>query len=171
MSPRPESRVFGALRDRDRPADSDLEEVRWAPEAALQREPEPRGTARVLPFPFARLIRDCIEREQVPAARDLVRIAMQQDDPGPAVLRWQRLLAPPRVRVSDKKDVDRTADFQWLDAHASSYRGQWVLVAGGGLVGHSPSLKEALASATERSGGLSPLAVFIEPESDAEARR
>lgn len=37
---------------------------------------------------------------------------------------------------------DRSADYQWLAQHEDEFLGQWVAVAGGGLVAVAPTLRD-----------------------------
>jgi len=62
----------------------------------------------------------------------------------PADSKIREILGPPRVKKSDKRDVDRSAEFRWLRTHAASYQGKWVAVVEENLVASSNSLKELL---------------------------
>jgi len=63
----------------------------------------------------------------------------------PADSKLREVLSPPRIRLSDYKDVDRTPEFRWINTHADEYQGQWVALVGETLVASSDSLKELLA--------------------------
>src|SRR4051812_9602052 len=62
----------------------------------------------------------------------------------PAESEIREILSPPRVKPSDKRDVDRSAEFRWLDTHEAEYQGKWVALAKDKLVASSDTLKELL---------------------------
>lgn len=115
------------------------------------------AAARVLPFPYARLVRVNVEMDRVPAARNLLQAGLQQANPDPALLTWRLLLAPAKVRVVPAKGVDRRAEIAWLSAHASEYRGQWVAVVGSHLVASAKSAQELNALLEEAAPSPPPL--------------
>jgi hypothetical protein len=53
-------------------------------------------------------------------------------------------LAAPVTKISQKRDVDRTLDYQWIQDHAQDYRGQWVALDKGELLATAASLRELL---------------------------
>jgi hypothetical protein len=61
----------------------------------------------------------------------------------------REVLSPPKIKRSDKRDVDRSAEFRWLKTHAAEYQGQWVALLGENLVASSEILKELLARLDE----------------------
>ena len=63
----------------------------------------------------------------------------------PADSKLREVLSPPRVKLSDYKDVDRTPEYNWLNTHWDEFQGQWVALVGETLVASSDSLKELLA--------------------------
>jgi hypothetical protein len=91
-------------------------------------------------------IRELIEAERVPAARKLLAEALEKGDHDEDLSGWQRVLAPAKVlRVGGERDIDRTADIQWLGEHAKEYQKQWVALLGGELLAHSASLEEVVS--------------------------
>jgi hypothetical protein len=54
------------------------------------------------------------------------------------------MLAVPVTKISRKRDVDRTLDYQWIRDHAKDYRGQWVALDNGQLLAAAASLRELL---------------------------
>jgi hypothetical protein len=93
-----------------------------------------------------RQIRSLLEEGRIREARDLLAAA------GPAVRvdpKLRELLAPPRVRKNPVRDVDRSAEFRWLETHAAEYQGKWVALLGKNLVASSGILKELLAQLDE----------------------
>ncbi len=61
----------------------------------------------------------------------------------PEIQKYARVLAPPKV-VSRRlpPNVSRKANRDWLMAHSGEYKGQWVAVRNGELLGEAKSLKE-----------------------------
>jgi len=60
------------------------------------------------------------------------------------ILRLCNMLAVPVTKISRKRDVDRTLDYQWIGDHAKDYRGQWVALDNGQLLAAAASLRELL---------------------------
>ena len=90
-------------------------------------------------------IRECVTEGNFREARALLSEALAQGGAGEDLSHWQRLLGPARTaQVAGERDVDRTADFQWLKEHAREYVGQWIALFGGDLLAHDGSLKEVL---------------------------
>jgi uncharacterized protein DUF5678 len=106
-------------------------------------------------------IRELLEHDQIEAARALLAAALPHDRSG-ELASLGRLLAPPRVRKSAAKDVDRLPEFGWLEAHGQEYSGQWVAVEGDRLLAHSSSLKELLAVLRETAPSRPPLVHHLE---------
>lgn len=54
------------------------------------------------------------------------------------------IVAPPVVRVSDVRSdaAARDASLKWADEHAGAYRGQWLVMRAGTLVGAAPRLAD-----------------------------
>ncbi len=92
--------------------------------------------------PYKTLIRELIEREQIGAARRLFATASLELLTDTSLTSLQQVLAPARVMVIKKADVDRAREYRWLATHANRYRGQWVALDGEALLAHAPSLKE-----------------------------
>jgi len=85
-----------------------------------------------------------MEREQIPLARkalDALPVGQLGD---PIIVRLRKMLAVPVTKTSGKRDIDRTLDYQWIRDHAQDYRGQWVALDSGKLLGAAPSLRELL---------------------------
>lgn len=141
--------LFGAFNDHLLPlfgsASALSETDRKAAERNLVARKSQRQTpnlADVLPFPYVAVLRSLLEQGRIVEARNLLNIA---GDCVPQDSKIRQALAPPRVKKSDKKGVDRTAEFRWLKRNSSRYRGQWVALMGDVLVQHTHSLKELLA--------------------------
>jgi hypothetical protein len=64
---------------------------------------------------------------------------------GPDIERLQKLLGPPRVRLSPLKSSGLEAECRWIKRNASSYRGQWVALRGENLLAHGETLSEVMS--------------------------
>jgi uncharacterized protein YoaH (UPF0181 family) len=94
---------------------------------------------------YAERIRELVAEGEILEARALLAEALRQGDSGEDLSHWQRVFGPARTTpVAGERDVDRTADFQWLKEHSKEYVGQWIALFGGDLLAHDPSLKEVL---------------------------
>jgi hypothetical protein len=93
-------------------------------------------------FPYPALIKALIELDEIGAARTLVATAIHDEEVDPNVLQLEKLLALPLpVRLAEL-DVERTPEYQWLQARGSEHRGFWVALIEGNLVARSSSLKD-----------------------------
>lgn len=97
--------------------------------------------ANVLPFPYLALLRSYVEQGKILDAQNILSVA---GDLIPQDSRIRQALAPPRVRKSEGKGVDRSAEFRWLKKNSSLYRGKWVALSGDRLVHHADSFKELI---------------------------
>jgi hypothetical protein len=94
-------------------------------------------------FPYADLIREHLAHGRILAARNLMEFSRDLLPPDSTLV---RVLAPPKIRKSDRLDIDRSAEFRWLQANSSNFRGQWVALVGESLAGSAATLAELLAS-------------------------
>lgn len=101
--------------------------------------------------PYVPRIQALVEEGRVPEARALAREGLRENPAEPGLRHWSQVLAPARARVAKEVDIDRTADFHWLEAHADSYSEQWVAVLGGDLVAQAPTLRELQAILDEKA--------------------
>jgi predicted DNA-binding antitoxin AbrB/MazE fold protein len=51
----------------------------------------------------------------------------------------------PKVRRSTHGRVDLSKEREWVRRHRNEYRGQWVVLDGDRLIGHTPNADEATA--------------------------
>lgn len=51
----------------------------------------------------------------------------------------------PKVRLSTRKRVDLSKEREWVRQHRDEYRGQWVVLDGDRLLGHTADADEATA--------------------------
>ena len=85
-----------------------------------------------------------MEREQITLARkalDALPVGQLGD---PIITRLRKMLSVPVTKTSEKRDIDRALDYQWIRDHAQDYRGQWVALDNGELLGTATSLRELL---------------------------
>lgn len=87
-------------------------------------------------------LRELLRNEQILAARKILDSVSFPTLEEPAINRLRRALAPPTIRLSKRRDVDRTQTFGWLRTHADQYHGQWVAVGEEGLIAAAPTLKK-----------------------------
>lgn len=88
------------------------------------------------------VVRDLIEREKIGAARKLLAALPLEYLSDPLLLRLLKTLAQPIVKTSQKRDVDRQKDYEWLRDHAQEYTGQWVALHEGQLLAASETLRD-----------------------------
>ncbi len=73
---------------------------------------------------------------------------------------WKKVLAEPVVRVTKPTtDRDPRKDMRWIEENADRYKGKWVALKRGELIGSHESLK-ALHGTLKRSGRLAGTFVF-----------
>jgi hypothetical protein len=120
----------------------------WLP-ASKQRagqnkpSPAPGVAAENMEITF-RVVLSLMEREQITLARkalDSLPVGQLSD---PMIVRLRKMLAAPVTKTSQKRDIDRTLDYQWIRDHAQDYRGQWVALDKGELLAAAASLRELL---------------------------
>ena len=91
-----------------------------------------------------RVVRSLMEREQIALARktlDALPVGRLDD---PMINTLCKMLAVPTTKTSQKRDIDRVQDYGWIRDHAQDYRGQWVALHNGALLGAAASLRELL---------------------------
>jgi hypothetical protein len=86
-------------------------------------------------------IRSLVEEGQIYEAMKLLETAGALV---PVDSELREILGPPRIKRSDERDVDRSAEFRWIKTHAANYQGKWVALVEEKLVASSNSLKELL---------------------------
>jgi hypothetical protein len=82
-------------------------------------------------------------------AREIAVEGHERHPDHPALERMACILAPPRAsRAGRPADPTVRANRDWFEKHGAEYRGQWVAVREGRLLGHAPSfarLKEVVS--------------------------
>ncbi|HKH50183.1 MAG TPA: DUF5678 domain-containing protein [Thermoanaerobaculia bacterium] len=91
-------------------------------------------------------IRSLVEEGRIWEAQQLLKSAGDRVPEGSMI---REVLSPARVRESDVRDVDRSAEFHWLKTKAAEYQGKWVALVGENLVASTDTLKELLARLAE----------------------
>ncbi len=102
-------------------------------------EPVPQERDAV---PFVMAVRRLIESEQLVPARQMLAAAPTRILTDPLVARLRSILAPPVVKRVQKRDVDRTREYEWLRTDGHKYRGRWVALDGDRLLAVASSLRE-----------------------------
>jgi hypothetical protein len=85
-----------------------------------------------------------MESEQITLARKALAALPVGQLGDPIIIRLRKMLALPVTKTSAKRDIDRTLDYKWIRDHAQDYRGQWVALEKGELIGAATSLRELL---------------------------
>ncbi|MCP4346048.1 MAG: hypothetical protein GY795_11055 [Desulfobacterales bacterium] len=99
-------------------------------------------------------IRRLVEESNVPAARNILSSVSTPQGVSADLDNWRRALALPRARPGKTATGGSTkADWLWLEKHASEYKGQWVAVKDGILIGNHKNLTE-LRHILENTGKL-----------------
>ena len=88
-------------------------------------------------------VRQLIEQDCIRAARGILATTPPDTDTRD-LRRLRKALKIPQATMVDERDVDGSPDFEWLRVHGAEYRGKWVALVGGRLVGVGDSLKQAL---------------------------
>jgi hypothetical protein len=135
-------------------------EPEWPSSSVSSRaSPLDLGTARQpsssVGVPFASMILAHLERDQLQAARKLLSIAQDQETGNPALALLARLLAPPGVRAAPTAGESKVA-FPALSI-LESFRGEWVAIAAGQIVGHARVLKTLVEELKTQSHSTRPI--------------
>jgi hypothetical protein len=92
--------------------------------------------------PYVVGLKDLIEHEQIAAARRMLGALPLRFLDDPEVNRLRKVLAPPTVRKTEKRDIDRRSEYDWIRSNQQAYRGQWVALDGDRLLAAAASLRE-----------------------------
>lgn len=92
--------------------------------------------------PFVMAVRRLIETEQLVTARQMLAAAPTYILTDPLIARLRSILTPPVVKRVQKRDVDRTHEYEWLGTYGHVYRGRWVALDGDRLLAVASSLRE-----------------------------
>jgi len=108
----------------------------------MSSAPKPRYDERDEGLRIEEQIRSLLAEGRISEAQKLFNTS---GDLLPIDSKLREVLSPPRIRLSNIRDVDRTPEYHWLNTHWDEYQGQWVALVGDELVASSDSLKELLA--------------------------
>jgi hypothetical protein len=107
------------------------------------------------PDDFIRAVRLALMAGAYLAARNLATEGAAQHPAHAEMQKVARVLAPPKAaRSTMPPNPGLRANSDWLRAHADEYRGQWVAVRDGHLLGSAPSLKELKRAVGDTHGVL-----------------
>jgi hypothetical protein len=120
----------------------------WPPAGKHRAEqkkpsPAPGGAAEHIEITY-RVALSLMEREQITLARKVLDALPVGQLGDPMIIRLRKMLAVPVTKLSRRQDIDRAPDYQWIRDHAQDYRGQWVALDNGQLLGAATSLRELL---------------------------
>lgn len=107
-------------------------------------------------------VKELVVQERIRDARNLVTSFLSKNPDNPELLKWSRLLAPPKIRTSEVTDEERTTDFDWIRNNRQAYRGMWIAVLDGQLLAHSRSLKDLREALRGVCSGRTPLVHYME---------
>jgi hypothetical protein len=97
-------------------------------------------------YPVAELARTidlALALDMVQLARELIRKGRKSFPHNKRIKQAERVLSPPLlVRTRPAQATDFELSQQWLKEHSSRYKGLWVAVAGGTLLGSASTLKQ-----------------------------
>jgi hypothetical protein len=92
---------------------------------------------------FCQAVRWALEAGAYRAATLLATEGTERFPRHAELAKMARILAPPKVIRSDlPPDPSIAADMDWLRAHYDEYRGQWIALRNGQLLGTANSLRE-----------------------------
>lgn len=117
-------------------------------------------------LPFAIAVQRLIESDQLSVARTMLEAAPIHVVNDSLILCLRRVLAPPVVQRTSKRDVDRRTEYEWLRTEGHRYRGQWVAVLGNQLLAVAPTLRELRRRISTMTLAHPPLLQRVEAEDD-----
>jgi len=91
-----------------------------------------------------------LHQEMAALAIELAQLGQRLFSDHERIQQAARVLAPPAIRgVRPSRARGLKASMEWLREHANEYRGQWVAVREGQLLGAAKSLKELVSLVDE----------------------
>jgi len=97
------------------------------------------------PDDLIRVIQSCIFLDMVLLARELADEGRRLFPNDKRIEQWAIVLAPPKIvgtRPASGNAIGLEASHQWFQNNSSKYKGQWIAVRNGELLGVAPTLKE-----------------------------
>lgn len=102
---------------------------------------------------FIRAVHLALEAGAHLAARKLSAEGAEFHPNDSELQKYARVLAPPKVISTDvPPNPSQGTNLEWLKAHGEQYRGKWVAVKDGQLLGSADSLKELTAQVGDTKG-------------------
>jgi len=120
----------------------------------MSSAPKPRYDEQDEGLKLEERIRSLLAEGQIWEAQKLFNTS---GDLLPADSKLREILSPPRITLSDERDVDRTPEYNWINTQADAYQGKWVALVGESLVASSDTLKELLSELRSRHFERQPL--------------
>jgi uncharacterized protein DUF5678 len=120
----------------------------------MSSSPKPRYTVPSESLELEEQIRSLLAEGRIMEAQNLFNTS---GDLLPVDSKLREILSPPRTRLVDMRDVDRSAEFHWLKTQADAYQGKWVALVGENLVASCDSLKDLLAEIRSQQFERTPL--------------
>ena len=99
---------------------------------------------------YIKLIRLFIEFDCIGLAREASAKGRGSFSADEKLQNWSRLLAPPVARTVARRSVVTREDVECLEAKASEFRGKWVLIRDGKVVGAGHTVQEAIQDASSK---------------------
>jgi hypothetical protein len=110
------------------------------------------------PTPYVSMIWALVEAQQLSKARALLGLVLDS----PEFMKLKRLLSVPVAMASQRKDFDRTQEYQWLAKNAKNHVGKWLAVSGDSLIAAADTLKELREDIKKATPARPPLLHYVE---------
>jgi hypothetical protein len=133
--------------------DIDVVEASSSPAAAAATAPT---SSEVIPY--LSLIWSLVQAQQLRRARSLLALVPNSSEHA----RLRNLLSLPVTSVSERKDYDRSQEYDWLTQNAKNYHGNWVAVSGDSLVAIADTLRQLRREVKNLSLARPPIIHFVE---------
>lgn len=92
---------------------------------------------------FDKEIRRLVQNGSVEKARLVIQAAKISNNYTSRIAGWERVLAPPRTIVTEgSTGKNMSLNSEWLRENYDNYKGRWVALRDGQLIGSNPSRKE-----------------------------
>ncbi len=102
-------------------------------------------------------VKHLLGQGRVAIARAILQRILLQYPTDEKLLHLYRAISPGKVVRSNVRYNDRTLEIDWIKANRSSYRGKWVALLGGKVIGIEDDLKTVLRMVEEKQLRETPL--------------
>jgi len=102
-------------------------------------------------------VKHLLGQGRVAIARAILQRILLQYPTDEKLLHLYRAISPGKVVRSNVRYNDRTLEMDWIKANRSSYRGKWVALLGGKVIGIEDDLKTVLRMVEEKQLRETPL--------------